>query len=709
MEEQAMQLTRTSAGRRFFTTAAAGLALVLAACGKEAGVGPVNPELPSNPVIPPQYRGAAFVVDVSSLKKSIRITPPQGSIRNAITNATTNIAGDFARGVPKLGNPANEDQTFSSLLGGDVVDLVATNYQAGALGAVQPNKILITFDLQINNKLNGVDLILPTWPAPPAGAAGPLLFPFEIGVTTTSGGVSVGGAGNEVIVSSPRGGAVTVSNDWDGNGTPGSGAPHNFFNDVGCTATANDCFRNEEYAAIPALGSSAARRVGFLIDPTVGDFRVKMILAADLRNAGGPAQFGTVDGTVTSPQVGPISGASISISGGFSGTTGATGSYSVSNVGVGARTVSVSNLPAGCTAPASQSVTVTNGGTSTANFSVTCAVPTGNVAGAISSSLGGALAGVSVTVTPTGGSASAPATTSAAGAYSITVPVGPGTGAVTLGNLPANCTNPGATNYSGLTSGGTVTLNVTVTCTAPPQFGTLTGTVSSSLGGIVAGATVSVGAATTTTNASGVYTLPNVPVGAGTVSFSASSCTAGTAPYSGLTNGGTVTVNTTLTCTVPVFQYPFTATWGAITNTGPTGRQVQVTFAIDMGSAPGRADVNGAAADELVAANWTFQFNGAALTYQARTIIGGTNGGLDLIAVGNPSSGLTNFAQTSSQNLTEQGVIQLVRVTYNIAAGFSGTITPTITLNQLRAGSFAAPVNVDNSGQVVAPPTLTVP
>ncbi len=702
-----MQQTRTRAHRRFSISAAVvGLTMALAACGREASIGPVRPELPDNPPIPPQYRGAAFVMDVSSLRKTVRITPPQGTIRSPI--ASTSIAGDFARGVPKLGNPANDPgEAFASLLGGDVIDLVATNYQAGQLGAVQPNKILVTFDLQINNKLNGVDLILPTWPTPPAGAAGPLMFPFEIGVTTTSGGVAV--SGNEVIVSSPRGGAVTASNDWDGNGSAGSGAPHNFFNDVGCTATANDCFRYEEYGPISALGASTSRRVGFLIDPTVGDFRVKMIVAADLRNAGGPAQFGTVAGNVTSPQIGAITGAAVSVSGGFTGTTAAGGAYSITNVGVGSRTVSVANLPAGCTAPAAQTVNVTNGATATANFSVTCAVPTGNVGGTISSSLGGGLGGVSVVVTPTGGTASSPSTTSSAGAYSITVPVGPGTGAVTLSNLPANCTNPGPTNYSGLTSGGTVTLNITVTCTLPPQVGSLTGTVSSSLGGTLAGATVSVGALTTTTNSSGVYTLANVPVGSGTVNFSAANCTAGTAPYAGLTNGGSVTVNTTLTCTTPIFQYPFTATWGPITSTGPTGRQVTVTFAIDMGPAPGNPNVNGAAADELVAANWTFQFNGSALTYQSRTIIGGTNGFLDLIAIGNPSPGLTNFAQTSSQNSTENGNVQLVRATYNIAAGFSGTITPTLTINQLRAGTFAAPVNVDAGGQVVAPPTLTIP
>jgi hypothetical protein len=534
-----------------------------------------------------------------------------------------------------------------------------------------------------------------------------LLFPFEIGVTTTSGGVSVGGAGNEVIVSSPRFGAVTPSSDWDGNGSPGSGAPHNFFNDVGCTASSNDCFQYEEYAPIPALGSSAARKVGFLIDPTVGDFRVKMIVAADLRNAGGPAQFGTVAGTVTSPQIGTIGNATVSVSGGFSGTTAANGTYSITNVGVGTRTVSVSNLPSGCSAPAAQSVNVTNGATATADFTVTCAVPTGTVSGTISSSLGGGLTGVSVVVTPTGGSASTPFTTGASGAYSVIVPVGLGTGAVSLSNLPANCTNPGATPYSGLTSGGTVTLNITVTCTTPPQVGTLTGTVSSSLGGTISGATVTVGALTTTSNSSGVYTLANVPAGSGTVAFSAPNCTASSAPYSGLTNGGTVTVNITLTCTAPLFQYPLSLTWGAITTGGPTGRQVTATFAIDMGSAPGRTDVNGAGADELVGIQYTMQFNGTLLTYASRALL---DPNLDLGAVGSPSAGVVNVAITSSQNLSSGGNVQLVRITFNIPAGVTGTVTPTISFTELLAGPpFASPVNATNSAVAIGLPALTIP
>ena len=56
--------------RTAFKAAVTVMALVAAACGKDSTVAPVNPQLPSSPVIPPQYRGAAFIADISSLKKS---------------------------------------------------------------------------------------------------------------------------------------------------------------------------------------------------------------------------------------------------------------------------------------------------------------------------------------------------------------------------------------------------------------------------------------------------------------------------------------------------------------------------------------------------------------------------------------------------------------------------------------------------------------
>jgi hypothetical protein len=74
-----------------------------------------------------------------------------------------------------------------------------------------------------------------TFPTPPSGVIGVQAFPFEISVTTTSG--SVGSNGNEVVVSSPRYGAVVPSSDW-GNLPIGDGNFHNFFKSkVICVST----------------------------------------------------------------------------------------------------------------------------------------------------------------------------------------------------------------------------------------------------------------------------------------------------------------------------------------------------------------------------------------------------------------------------------------------------------------------------------------
>ena len=376
----------------------------------------------------------------------------------------------------------------------------------------------------------------------------------------------------------------------------------------------------------------------------------------------------------------------------------------MTNVGVGSRTVSVSNLPAGCAAPSSQTVTVTNGATTTANFAVVCSVPTGTVAGTVTSSLGGGIAGVTVTVTPTGGAAST-FTTPSTGGYTLTVPVGAGTGAIALSNLPTNCTAPAPASYSGLTSGGTVTQNFTVTCTPPPQFGTLQGTLTSSqAAAALAGVTVTItptGGSTLaplTTNATGQYSSASVPVGAGSFTLGnlPAGCTnPGATPYSGITNGGTVTVNLTITCPPAAVTYPFGAAWGAITATGPTGRQVTLTFTVNMG-----------ATDQLVGTQFSLTYNGALLTYASRAFI---DPNLDFGAVASPSAGLVNAAVTSSQSLTSGGAVSFLRLTFNIPTGAAGTVAaPAVSFVEFLVGTPA--VNTDKkSSVVVTMPTLIIP
>lgn len=432
---------------RLGTVLLTSVAALAVACGGERGT--TGPRLPGNPPPNPQIKSAAFIADVNLRTGVIKISAPVSTVTPGTSPAAS--AG--------IGGPS------FSILAGDVVELTASNYNASAVGQFTPNKIRVTFDINITNRLSSVELITPTFPTPPAGVSGVLLFPYENIATVTTGGVTVGGDGTEVIVEQPSHGAVDAAVSWDG-------APHNFFNDAGCAAGAGDCFRYESFSQpLAAGGTSEARGVGFDIDPTVGSFRARLIVSADLRNAGA-APTGTVAGIVSSPQRGPLPGVIVTVlSGGFTGSTDASGAYSIAAVTTGPKTVSLSGLPSFCTNPGPQSITVSSGVTSTVNFSVQCTTPAGTINGTISSSLGGGLSGVSVTATPAGGSAVGPVSSAAGGGYSIpNVPVGAtGAGALSLGNLPSNCTNPGSISYGGLTDGGSIVVDVTVSCAPAPS------------------------------------------------------------------------------------------------------------------------------------------------------------------------------------------------------------------------------------------------
>jgi len=573
--------------RRVAAVTTAATVLALGACA-DATPSTENPVLPGTPAIPVQYRGAAFIMDVNAVKKTVKISAPSTGISGPISAA-------------RLSAGVNSGPQYS-LLGGDVIDLSSSNFQAGAVGASIPGKILVTFDLTINNRLSGIRLITPTFPTPPAGVTGVQAFPFEISVSTTAGGVTSGG--NEVVITTPRFGAVVPSDNWNGNF-------HNFFNDVGCSVTANDCFRYESFGAIEPLGSSSTQQVGFVIDPTVGDFRVKVILAADLQNGVAPTP-GSVTGTVTSPQLGAISAATINVTGGFTGTTSATGAYTIAGVATGSRTVSVTNLPSGCTAPANQNITVATSTASTVNFTVTCTVPTGSIAGAVTSSLGGGLAGVGVVATPTGGSATAAVLTAATtGAFSIAnVPALVATGALTLTNLPANCTNPGPSAYAGFTTAGLTGQNIVVTCTAPPT------------------------------------------------------------------------------------TYPVSLEYGPITTGGPTGRQVQIRVRWDVGAL------------QATGLSVNIGFNGLALAFQSRQFTSTFDFGAQSVAGAGTAGAVLSAAYGAVSPAFETGSFQVVAFTFNIANGFSGSVTPTLAVTEaLRNGGPA----VTAQAIVVAPAAIVIP
>lgn len=577
------------------------LLVAFAACALPAP-DPIAPVFPENPAIPAPYRGAAFILDVSTRARSVKVSAPTAGVAKPISNARFLFQAD------------NRDAAFS-LLGGDAVDLVVAGYVAGALGAEVPGKVLVTFDMQILNKLAGVQLVTPTFPTPPSGVSGLQAFPIEVTVTQSPGGVGAGG--NVVIVTSPSFGSVVHSNHWDG-------APHNFFNDVGCTSTATDCFRYESFGNIAPLGASAARQVGFLIDPTVSEFRVKVILAADLQAVTPPAPA-TVTGTITS-NIGAIGSVQVSLSGGSFGVSGVSGVYSVSSVAPGVRAITLSNVPVGCAVPPLPPLTVIAGNTHTVNIALTCVIPTGAISGVITSSLGGGIAGVTVSAVPTGASPTPTTITLADGAFVLAnVPASPSTGALAIANLPSNCTNPGPVSYTGLTVGGLVR-DIVITCAAPPV------------------------------------------------------------------------------------TYPLTATWGPITAGGATGRQITLTFAIDMGSAPGSLAVDGANADSFAAIEFDVRYDGTGLNWISRALLSPAEFDLGTVGDVNPFSlnTILRGAIASSTGATRTGAFSLVRLSFGIAAGFQGTITPQVTVIGA-LGSSSGLVNIAASVVVVGPGSLVVP
>lgn len=393
------------------------------------------PEIPA----PTGVARAAFLADVNLRNGRIVITAPT-------------LGGG-------LGLSPAETSVDWSLVGGDVVALSTTNFAASTVGAFTPGKVRVTFDVAITSRLDNVRLAAPTvFPEPPPGTSGPLLFPYDIAVAVTTGGTTTGGQGTDVIVVHPSVGLVAPSTDWDG-------APWSFFNDASCPG--DDCFRFEEYPSIDPGATTIVRRVGFDLDPTVGQFTARLIVAADLQDAG-PPSTGTIQGSVTSPTLGPIAGVTVSVSpGGQSALTDASGSFVLSGIASGMVSLTFAGLPSSCASQPSYPATVTAGVITAFPLVLTCSRPSfiGTVHGTITRSSGGPAAAVVLTLTPTGGTPETSVSSDALGAYTILgVDVRDGTGAVALTNLPTGCTDPGLIPYSGLITGEDLQLDVVLPC-----------------------------------------------------------------------------------------------------------------------------------------------------------------------------------------------------------------------------------------------------
>ena len=176
---------------------------------------------------------------------------------------------DVASGRVTVGRPASSAQLTGgagerpslSLVGSDAVAVHATDCAFTAV----PNsatKKRCTLSLAIENRLQYTDLVTATtFPRPPQGTNGILVFPFSAAALGVPGG------------------SATPNADWDR-------APANFFNDFGgCSGKSSDCYRSELYTGPLYAGeTSAARTVGFDIDRNAHTVSAYVVVAADLRD-----------------------------------------------------------------------------------------------------------------------------------------------------------------------------------------------------------------------------------------------------------------------------------------------------------------------------------------------------------------------------------------------------------------------------------------
>jgi hypothetical protein len=211
------------------------LLTVLVACA------PDHQTTAPDPATPPDLAGAAF---------QLTIDVPTGHV-------TVHAPRDASQAIGGSG----ESPSFS-LLGSETVRLHATDCTFTSLPNNSKQK-RCTFDLAIENRLQYTDLVTPTtFPRPPQGTTGLLVFPYVAAALGVPGGSAV------------------PTTAWDN-------APANFFNDLsGCVSgKTSDCYRWESFAAPLYAGqTSAARAVGFDVDKAAHSVSVYIVVAADLRD-----------------------------------------------------------------------------------------------------------------------------------------------------------------------------------------------------------------------------------------------------------------------------------------------------------------------------------------------------------------------------------------------------------------------------------------
>jgi len=215
--------------------------------------------------------------------------------------------------------------------------------------------------------------------------------------------------------------------------------------------------------------------------------------------------------------------------------------------------------------------TVTAGQT-TQNFNFILTATPGSVTGTVTNASGGAVI-AGATVTDSGGPT---ATTNASGVYTLSG-LAPGSHTLTASATGFTTSQP----QTATVTAGQTTANINFALAPVPTTGAVTGTVTSAAGGTpITGATVSdSGGATTTTNASGVYTLSALPPGSRNLTASASGFTSQTLAANVTVGQTTQNVNFTL----PVVAGPLLVQSAGASQTA-AGTSLTATFPTTTGA-----------------------------------------------------------------------------------------------------------------------------
>ena len=357
---------------------------------------------------------------------------------------------------------------------------------------------------------------------------------------------------------------------------------------------------------------------------------------------------------------------------------------------------------------------------------------TTTVSGTVTSSLGGGLSGVTVTLSPGGGSAS----TASGGAYTL-VNVAAGSYGASLSGLPAGCTAPAAKSVT-VASTPVTGVDFAVACTASGGVGSVTGTVVKSGGaGPIANASVQVsGGFNAMTGSNGSYSVSNVLTGSHTVTVSSlpQGCSAPAAQTVTVPNGGSVGANFAVTCTAPAGtgtvqgQVAFSSGSGTPSLAGATVKAAPANNGQQVSVAPSPAGAYTIANVPIANGTGTVVVSGlpAGCTPAAPSVgyTGLTAGGTvtaPVITITCPTTSnnypfAVTFTAPSAGKITMKATIDMS--TRNdpqnngsgpdLIGGFQALITyPTSRLSGpvCTAGALSGPINVSTAGRIV--PVLT--